>query len=90
MLFNLYTNSMIKKLNEIHSGYCLNGNIINNLCYADDIALFSSSLGGLQLLISCCEEFATNNCLCGSVAKASDTQAVGHGFDPRPDHYLIL
>ena len=30
------------------------------------------------------------NCLCGSVAKASDTQAVGHGFDPRPDHYLIL
>ena len=26
------------------------------------------------------------NCLCGSVAKASDTQAVGHGFDLRPDH----
>ena len=26
------------------------------------------------------------NCLCGSVAKASDPQAVGHGFDPRPDH----
>ena len=26
------------------------------------------------------------NCLCGSVAKASDTQAVGHGFDHRPDH----
>ena len=23
--------------------------------------------------------------LCGSVAKASDTQAVGHEFDPRPD-----
>ena len=29
------------------------------------------------------------NCLRGSVAKASDTQAVGPGFDPRPDHYLI-
>ena len=26
------------------------------------------------------------NCLCGSVAKASYTQAVGHVFDPRPDH----
>ena len=26
------------------------------------------------------------NCLCGSVAKASDTQAVGHGFDPHPNH----
>ena len=22
----------------------------------------------------------------GSMAKASDTQAVGHGFEPRPDH----
>ena len=26
------------------------------------------------------------DCLCGSVAKASDTQAVGHGFEPHPDH----
>ena len=26
------------------------------------------------------------NCLCGSVTKALDTQAVGHGFEPRPDH----
>ena len=26
------------------------------------------------------------NCLCGSVAKASDTQAVGRGFEPRTDH----
>ena len=26
------------------------------------------------------------HCLCGSVAKASDTQAIGHGFEPRPDH----
>ena len=29
------------------------------------------------------------NCLCVSVAKASDTHAVGYGFDPRPDHSLI-
>ena len=26
------------------------------------------------------------NYICGSVAKKSDTQAVGYGFDPRPDH----
>ena len=30
------------------------------------------------------------NCLCGSVAgrthKASDTQSIGHGSEPRPDH----
>ena len=59
LLFNLYTNPMIKKLNEIHPGYCLHGNIINNLCYADDTALFSPSLRGLQLFISCCVEFLT-------------------------------
>ena len=33
-----------------------------------------------------CMCVSVNNCLCGSVAKASDTQAVGHEFDPRPDH----
>ena len=32
------------------------------------------------------EEYIYLYCLCGSVAKASGTQAVGHGFDPRPDH----
>ena len=47
LLFNLYTNPMITKLNEIHSGYCLNGNIINNLCYADDTAFFPPLLRGL-------------------------------------------
>ena len=52
---------MIKKVNEIHSGYCINGNIINNICHADDTALFSPSLKGLQLLISCCEEFANHH-----------------------------
>ena len=25
--------------------------------------------------------------LCGLVCKASDTQAVGRGFESRPDHY---
>ena len=61
---------MINKLNEIHSGYCLNGNIINNLCYADDTALFSPSLRGLQLLISCCEEFANHNHITFNIDKS--------------------
>ena len=61
---------MIKKLNEIHSGYCLNGNIINILCYADDIALFSPSLRGLQLLISCCEGFANHNHITFNIDKS--------------------
>ena len=60
VLFNSYTNHMIVKLNQIKLVYCLNGNIINNLCYADDTALFSPSLKALQLLINCCEEFASH------------------------------
>ena len=59
---------MIKKLNEIHSGYCLNRNIINNLCYADDTSLFS--LKGLQLFISCCEEFANHNHITFNIDKS--------------------
>ena len=54
----LYTNTMIKKLNEINTGYCINENIINNLYYEVDTVLFSQSLKGLELLINCCEEFA--------------------------------
>ena len=61
---------MIKKLNEIDSGYCLNRNIINNLCYADDTALFSPSLRGLQLLISCCVEFANHNHITFNIDKS--------------------
>ena len=33
-----------------------------------------------------CEDHRHYDCLCGLVVKASDTQAVGHMFDPRPDH----
>ena len=55
LLLNIFNKPMIMKLNQIKSGYCLNGNVINNLCYADDTALFSPSLKGLQLLINYCE-----------------------------------
>ena len=61
---------MIKKLNEIHSGYCLNENIINNLYYAEYTALFSPSLRGLQLLIRCCEEFSNHNHITFNIDKS--------------------
>ena len=61
---------MIKKLNEIHSGYCLNGNIINNLCYSDVTALFSPSLRDLQMLISFCEEFSNHNHITFNIDKS--------------------
>ena len=64
---------MIKKCNEIHSVYCLNGNIINNFYYADDIVLFllfPPSLRDFQLLISCCEEFANHNHITFNIDKS--------------------
>ena len=46
------------------------GNIINNLCYADDAALISPSLRSLQLLIRCCEEFANHNHIIFNIDKS--------------------
>ena len=61
---------MIGNLNSIKTGYCINGNIINNLCYADDTTLFSPSLSGLQLLIDCCQKFANSNKITYNIEKS--------------------
>ena len=61
---------MIGNLNSIKTGYCINGNIINNVCYADDTTLFSPSLSGLQLLIDCCQKFANSNKITYNIEKS--------------------
>ena len=61
---------MIMKLNQIKSGYFLHGNIINNLSYAEDTYLFSPSLKCLQLLINCCEKFASHNFITYTIDKS--------------------
>ena len=70
LLYNIYTDPMIGNLNSIKTGYCINGNIINNLCYADDTTLFSPSLSGLQLLIDCCQKFANSNKITYNIEKS--------------------
>ena len=54
---------MIKKLNEINSGYWLNGNIINNILYENNTELYSpyKNIKVLILFINCCEYFANYN-----------------------------
>ena len=56
-LFNLYMDDLSEKLNKHKIGCVVGDRIVNHLIYADDIALFSPSLAGLQCLVNECAEF---------------------------------
>ena len=38
-LFNIYVNTLSVSLNEKYIGCCLNGKVVNHLCYADDLVI---------------------------------------------------
>ena len=50
-LFNLYGESILQPLDEILVGVTINGVIINNIRYADDIVLIATTEEGLQQLL---------------------------------------
>ena len=50
-LFNLYINELYYKLSSCNVGCSFNGEMINNIAYADDMSLLSPSPKGLQKLI---------------------------------------
>ena len=58
LLFNVYTDELNVRLNALPIGCTVNGFIINNLCYADDMVLISPSAHGLQRLIDTCSFYA--------------------------------
>ncbi|KAH1000011.1 hypothetical protein HUJ04_008234 [Dendroctonus ponderosae] len=52
LLFNMYSECIFNEaLENIESGILLNGDIINNIRYADDTVIFAGSLEGLQELM---------------------------------------
>ncbi|XP_061723701.1 uncharacterized protein LOC133529924 [Cydia pomonella] len=57
-LFNLYINSLIEELTGAGIGCSVGGKIMNNISYADDMALLSPSIGALEILIGICERYA--------------------------------
>ena len=61
LLFNVYVNRLSTSLNKLSVGCLFNGNIINHLMYADDIALLSPSVKGLQTLVNTCCNFGAAN-----------------------------
>ena len=56
-LFNLYINELCYKLSSCNVGCNFNGEMINNIAYADNMSLLSPSPKGLQKLIDICEEY---------------------------------
>ncbi|KAJ8727231.1 hypothetical protein PYW08_015628 [Mythimna loreyi] len=57
-LFNLYMDRLIGELSSSGIGCHIDGICVNNISYADDMALLSPSIGALRKLLRMCEEYA--------------------------------
>ena len=59
MLFAIYTDSLLKRLEESGVGCHMSGHFTGALAYADDITLLSPSMSELRTLSTVCEEYTT-------------------------------
>ena len=59
ILFAIYTDSLLKRLEESGVGCHMGGHFTGSLAYADDITLLSPSMSGLRTLSIVCEEYTT-------------------------------
>ncbi|KAG7299102.1 hypothetical protein JYU34_017603 [Plutella xylostella] len=57
-LFNLYVNRLIVELSSTKVGCSIDGQMINNISYADDMVLLSPSIAALRRLLGICERYA--------------------------------
>ena len=55
ILFNVYMDQLSEKLNASNIEGDIGGNLVNYLCYADDICLISLSSVGMQQLLNICD-----------------------------------
>ena len=58
VLFCIYINDLIQELRKSREGCWVNGGYVGIVVYADDIALLSPSMDGLQNMIDRCEQYA--------------------------------
>lgn len=68
-LFNLYVNQLIDELSRANVGCSIDGCIINNLSYADDMVLLSPSINAMRRLLSICEAYSGTHGLSYNVNK---------------------
>ena len=54
-LFNVYMDDLSVNLNKLQIGCLYGGTLINHLMYADDLCIFSPSVGGLRKLRLLCQ-----------------------------------
>ena len=69
-LFNVYMNNLSVSLNHSSIGGSLGGNLINHLCYADDLCLIALSSLGMQCLLNICDKYATGHKLTYNATKS--------------------
>ena len=69
-LFNVYMNNLGLSLNSFGIGGSLGDNIINHLCYADDLCLISLSSSGMQHLLDICDTYANSHQLSYNATKS--------------------
>ncbi|XP_045772691.1 uncharacterized protein LOC123872451 [Maniola jurtina] len=87
ILFNLYVNELIEELSSARVGCQIGGVSVNNLSYADDMALLSPSVCGLRSLINICEKYAENHGLLYNVAK---TEVMIFKYKKGPENVLPI
>ena len=71
LLFSIYTDSLLKRLEESGVGCHMGGHFTGARPYAEDITLLSPSMSGLRTLSKVCEEYATEFDVTFNVKKVS-------------------
>ena len=63
VLFNIYMDKLSIALNDTAIGGKIGGQLLNHLCYADDMCLISISSSGMQQLLNVCHSFSIEHSL---------------------------
>ena len=63
-------NNVIVSLNHSCIDGSLGGNLINHLCYADDLCLIALSSSGMQCLLDICDKYVTGHQLTYNATKS--------------------
>ena len=69
-LFNVYMNNLSLSLNLSGIGGTLGGNLINHLCYAEDLSLIALSSSEMQCLLDMCDNYVTGDQLTYNATKS--------------------
>ena len=63
ILFNIYMDTLSMALNNTAIGGHIGGQLLNHLCYANDMCLISISSAGMQELLTVCHSYSIEHSL---------------------------